>query len=299
MYNLAAMSLRADTVGTARADREFTAVGVTRMLDAIRIVNPAARGSTRRPAARCSARCAERRRPRRHRSIRSPYGVAKVYGHFITVNYRESYGIFACSGILFNHECPKRGLSLSRARSARRGPLKLGPAEELRWEICKLGVIGATRATFVRAMWMMMQQETPKDYVVATGTSHSARDLVDVAFAHAGLDPAKHVRFDPSLLRPADVDHLIGDASRARADLGREPEVSFERLVQMMVDADIERLSRETDRLAAWREFEPSRSSNQLSPSVLRRESFSSRRWRMKAQGVIVREPMGAAARGH
>lgn len=183
-------------------------------------------------------------------SPRSPYGVAKVYGHYITVNYRESYGMHASSGILFNHESPRRGLEFfPRKVSDGVARIKLGLTDNL-----ILGNLDARRdwgfaGDFVRAMWLMLQQDVPKDFVVATGISHSARELVDVAFAHAGLDPDKHIIFDPKLLRPADVDNLVGDASRATAELGWRSEVSFEQLIQMMVDADIARLGRETDRL--------------------------------------------------
>jgi GDPmannose 4,6-dehydratase len=174
---------------------------------------------------------------------RSPYGVAKAYGHYITVNYRESYGIFACSGILFNHESPRRGLEfVTRKVSDGVARIKLGIASELR-----LGNQGARRdwgyaGDYVRAMWLMLQQETPDDYVVATGENHSVRELVEVAFGHVGLRAEDHVREDPAFFRPAEVEQLVGDATKARQRLGWKPEVSFEKLVGMMVDADIERL---------------------------------------------------------
>jgi GDPmannose 4,6-dehydratase len=175
---------------------------------------------------------------------RSPYGVAKVYGHFITVNYRESYDLFACSGILFNHEGPRRGLEfVTRKVSHGAAAIKLGLQNEL-----VLGNLDAERdwgyaGDYVKAMWMMLQQEEPDDYVIATGKAHSVRQLVQVAFEHVELDPDEYVRTDPEFLRPAEVDHLIGDASKAKERLGWEPTTSFEELVRGMVDADIELLS--------------------------------------------------------
>jgi GDPmannose 4,6-dehydratase len=175
---------------------------------------------------------------------RSPYGVAKVYGHFITVNYRESYGMYAVSGILFNHESPRRGLEfVTRKISDGVARIKLGLATELR-----LGNLDAERdwgfaGDYVEAMWLMLQQQEPADYVIATGETHSVRECVEVAFAHAGLEPDRHVVIDPAFLRPAEVDQLIGDPSRARTDLGWEPRTTFRDLVEMMVDADIARLS--------------------------------------------------------
>jgi GDPmannose 4,6-dehydratase len=174
---------------------------------------------------------------------RSPYGVAKAYGHFITVNYRESYDLFAVSGILFNHESPRRGLEfVTRKISDGVARITLGLAQELR-----LGNLDAQRdwgfaGDYVRAMWLMLQREEPSDYVVATGVMHSVRDAVAAAFAHVGLDWERHVVVDPAFLRPAEVDQLLGDASRARAELGWEPRVTFEEMMAMMVEADLERL---------------------------------------------------------
>jgi GDPmannose 4,6-dehydratase len=174
---------------------------------------------------------------------RSPYGVAKVYGHFITVNYRESYGLFACSGILFNHESPRRGREfVTRKVSDGVARIKLGLAKEL-----QLGNLDAHRdwgfaGDYVEAMWRMLQQPTADDYVVATGETHSVRELVEIAFAVVGLRWQDHVRTDPSLLRPAEVDTLIGDAAKARRVLGWKPQVTFPQLVEMMVRADLERL---------------------------------------------------------
>jgi GDPmannose 4,6-dehydratase len=171
---------------------------------------------------------------------RSPYGVAKVYGHFITVNYRESYDLFACSGILFNHESPRRGKEfVTRKISDGVARIKRGATRELR-----LGNLNARRdwgfaGDYVRAMWLMLQQDAPDDYVIATGKAHSVRDFVELAFQRAGLDWREFVKEDPSLLRPAEVDHLIADATKARTKLGWRPEVSFTDLVNLMVDTDI------------------------------------------------------------
>jgi GDPmannose 4,6-dehydratase len=175
---------------------------------------------------------------------RSPYGVSKVFGHYITVNYRESHGLFAVSGILFNHESPRRGLEfVTRKVTDGVARIKLGLADHL-----ALGNLDAHRdwgyaGDYVRAMWLMLQQEQADDYVIATGISHSVKHLVEIAFNHAGLDWEAFVRIDPAFLRPAEVDHLIGDPTKARRQFGWEPSVSFEQLVAMMVDADIERLS--------------------------------------------------------
>jgi GDPmannose 4,6-dehydratase len=177
---------------------------------------------------------------------RSPYGVAKAYGHFITVNYRESYGLFAVSGILFNHESPRRGLEfVTRKVSDAVARIKLGLAHEVH-----LGNLEAKRdwgfaGDYVEMMWLMLQQDEPEDFVIATGESHSIQEFVDLAFGHVGLDPAQYVVVDPKEFRPAEVDHLVGDASKARAKLGWEPRVGFQELVEMMVDADLERLSLE------------------------------------------------------
>ncbi|MCX5737738.1 MAG: GDP-mannose 4,6-dehydratase, partial [Proteobacteria bacterium] len=174
---------------------------------------------------------------------RSPYGVAKCYGHWITVNYRESYGLYACSGILFNHESPRRGLEfVTRKVTDGAARVALGLASELR-----LGNTDARRdwgfaGDYVDAMWRMLQQPEPDDYVIATGVAHSVRELVEIAFARAGLDWEKHVVIDPKLVRPAEVDLLLGDASKARDKLGWKPRVAFRELVEQMVDADLERL---------------------------------------------------------
>jgi GDPmannose 4,6-dehydratase len=177
---------------------------------------------------------------------RSPYGAAKAYGHWITVNYRESYGLFACSGILFNHESPQRGKEfVTRKVTDAAARIKLGVQRKL-----KLGNLDAERdwgfaGDYVEAMWMMLQQDKADDFVIATGQKHSVRELVELAFEHVGLDPEGHVEVDPALLRPAEVNHLCGDSSKARAKLGWKPSVSFPELVRMMVDADLERVRRE------------------------------------------------------
>jgi GDPmannose 4,6-dehydratase len=174
---------------------------------------------------------------------RSPYGVAKVYGHWITVNYRDSYGMFCCSGILFNHESPRRGREfVTRKVTDAVARIKLGMQEELR-----LGNLEARRdwgyaGDYIRAMWLMLQQDQPEDYVIATGETHSVRELVELAFGYAGLDWKQHVVQDPALYRPAEVDSLVGDASKARRVLGWQPQVSFTELIRRMVDADLERL---------------------------------------------------------
>jgi GDPmannose 4,6-dehydratase len=176
---------------------------------------------------------------------RSPYGVAKCYGHFITVNYRESYGLFACSGILFNHESERRGLEfVTRKVTHGAAAVKLGLQQEI-----GLGNLDAERdwgyaKDYVEAMWMMVQQDEPDDYVIATGEVHSVRQLVDVAFGHLGLDPADRVRVDERFLRPAEVEHLVGDASKAHEKLGWAPRTSFDEMIRRMVDSDLELLER-------------------------------------------------------
>lgn len=243
IYNLAAQSFVPTSWNQPMLTAEFDAVGVTRVLEAVRLVDPAIRFYQ---ASSSEMFGKVREVPQRETTPfhpRSPYGVAKVYGHFITVNYRESYGIFACSGILFNHESPRRGLEfVTRKVSWGAAQIKLGLAKDLR-----LGNLEARRdwgfaGDYVEAMWRMLQQPEPDDYVVATGENHSVRDLVEIAFEHAGLDWKKFVKTDPSLLRPAEVDTLVGDSTKARAKLGWKPKVGFAELVRMMVDADLDRL---------------------------------------------------------
>jgi GDPmannose 4,6-dehydratase len=244
VYNLAAQSFVPTSWRQPVLTAEFTGVGVTRMLEAIRAVDPSIRfyqASSSEMFGKAEEVPQTERTPFHPRS---PYGVAKVYGHFITLNYRESYGLFAVSGILFNHESPRRGVEfVTRKISDGVARIKLGLAEELR-----LGNLDAKRdwgfaGDYVEAMWLMLQQDEPSEFVVATGIEHSVRDFIEAAFEHVGLDADRHVVVDPSLLRPAEVDRLVGDASRARDLLGWEPSVSFQELVEMMVDADLARLS--------------------------------------------------------
>ena len=243
VYNLASQSFVPTSWNQPVLTGEFTALGVTRVLEAIRLVNSRARFYQ---ASSSEMFGMVRETPQSEKTQfypRSPYGVAKLYGHWITVNYRESYGLFACSGILFNHESPRRGLEfVTRKVSYGVARIKLGLQKTL-----KMGNLDAERdwgftGDYVRAMWLMLQQDKPQDYVVATGITHSVRTLLEVAFGHVGLDHRLHVELDPGLLRPAEVHHLRGDYSKAKRELGWEPTVGFEGLVQMMVDADIARL---------------------------------------------------------
>jgi GDPmannose 4,6-dehydratase len=249
VYNLAAQSFIPTSWRQPVLTAEFTGVGVTRLLEAIRRVDPEIRFYQ---ASSSEMFGKVREVPQNEQTPfypRSPYGVAKVYGHFITVNYRESYGLFAVSGILFNHESPRRGLEfVTRKISDGVARIKLGLADELR-----LGNLDAKRdwgyaTDYVEAMWLMLQQAEPEDFVIATGEAHSIQEFADAAFAHAGLEAAKYVKTDPQFLRPAEVDHLIGDSSKAREKLGWQRRVSFRELVEMMVDADMERLVTAADR---------------------------------------------------
>jgi GDPmannose 4,6-dehydratase len=203
-------------------------------------------------------RCAKCRRPRLTPFYpRSPYGVSKVFGHYITVNYRESYDLFAVSGILFNHESPRRGLEfVTRKVTDGVARIKLGKADSSARQPRRQRDWGFA-GDYVRAMWLMLQQDEPDDYVVATGVSHSVQQLVEAAFGHAGLDWKRHVQTDPALLRPAEVDHLIGDPAKAKSKLGWQPSVGFDQLVGMMVDADIERhsLTQAPASIGAGREY--------------------------------------------
>jgi GDPmannose 4,6-dehydratase len=254
-YNLAAMSFVPASWDQPMLTGEFNAQGVTRVLEAIRQVDP----SIRLYQASSSEMFGKVREvPQTELTPfypRSPYGVSKVFAHYITVNYRESYNMFAVSGMLFNHESPRRGLEfVTRKVTDGVARIKLGLQDKL-----SLGNLDAHRdwgfaGDYVRAMWLMLQQERPDDFVIATGISHSVRDLVEVAFARAGLDWRKHVSLDPALIRPAEVEHLIGDSSKARLQLEWQPSVDFVGLVNMMVDADLERVAaapRALDRLSA------------------------------------------------
>jgi len=240
IYNLAAMSFVPASWDQPMLTGEFNAQGVTRLLDAVRQVDPGIRFYQ---ASSSEMFGKVREVPQTEQTPfypRSPYGVSKVFAHYITVNYRESYNLFAVSGMLFNHESPRRGLEfVTRKVSDGVARIKLGLAQTL-----SIGNLDAQRdwgfaGDYVRAMWLMLQQDRPTDYLVATGVSHSVRDLVEIAFGHVGLDWQKHVRVDPALLRPAEVDHLLGDPSKARTELGWTPSVNFKELVEMMVDADL------------------------------------------------------------
>lgn len=246
VYNLAAQSFVPTSWEQPVLTSEFTALGVTRLLESIRFVDPTIRCYQ---ASSSEMFGKVRETPQTEMTPfypRSPYGVSKVYGHYITINYRESYNLFAVSGILFNHESPRRGLEfVTRKVTHGVARIKHGLDKEL-----KLGNLDAKRdwgfaGDYVKAMWMMLQQETPSDYVIATGETHSVRELVQIAFAHAGLDWQQYVKIDPAFMRPAEVDLLVGDASKAQRELGWKPEVSFEQLVKMMVDSDVQRVAEE------------------------------------------------------
>jgi len=240
LYNLAAMSFVPASWDQPMLTGEFNAQGVTRVLEAIRQVDP---GIRLYQASSSEMYGKVREVPQTELTPfypRSPYGVSKVFAHYITVNYRESYNLFAVSGILFNHESPRRGLEfVTRKVTDGVARIKLGLADSLR-----LGNLDAQRdwgfsGDYVRAMWLMLQQSQPDDYVIATGESHSVRELVQIAFDHVNLDWQRYVRLDPKFLRPAEVDHLVGDPSKARTALGWRPAVDFAGLVRMMVDADL------------------------------------------------------------
>jgi GDPmannose 4,6-dehydratase len=243
VYNLAAQSFVPTSWNQPVLTAEFTAVGVTRVLEAIRAVDPEIRFYQ---ASSSEMFGKVRQVPQTELTPfhpRSPYGVAKAYGHHITVNYRESYDLFAVSGISFNHESSRRGLEfVTRKISDGVARIKHGLTDELR-----LGNLDARRdwgfaGDYVEAMWLMLQQDEPADYVVATGEAHSVRDFAEIAFEHVGLDLEKHVVVDPRFLRPAEVDQLVGDAAKARRELGWSPRTSFPELVELMVDADLERV---------------------------------------------------------
>ena len=246
IYNLAAQSFVASSWRQPLLTANVTAIGVTNMLEAMRIGAPGARFYQ----ASSSEMYGLIQEPMQSETTpfypRSPYAVAKLYGHWITVNYRESFGLHASSGILFNHESPLRGVEFVTRKVTRTvAAIKLGQAQELR-----LGNIDAKRdwghaRDYVRAMWMMLQQEKPDDYVVATGVTTTVRDMCRIAFAHAGLDMDKHLIIDPAFFRPAEVDVLLGDSSKARKALGWKPEIDLETMIKEMLDADLERLRRE------------------------------------------------------
>ncbi len=243
IYNLAAQSFVPTSWNQPVFTGDITGLGVTRMLDAIRSVNP---GIKYYQASSSEMFGKVREVPQKESTPfypRSPYGVAKVYGHWITVNYRESYDLFTCSGILFNHESPRRGLEfVTRKVTHHAAMIKLEMAKEIR-----IGNLESQRdwgfaGDYVRAMWLMLQQDEPDDYVIATGKTHSVERLLDVAFGHVGLNWRDYTVQDPQFMRPAEVDLLVGDASKAKRNLGWKPEVAFEELIGMMVDSDLKKL---------------------------------------------------------
>jgi GDPmannose 4,6-dehydratase len=246
VYSFAAQSFVPISWSQPLLTGEFTALGVTRVLEAVRLVDPSIRFFQASSSEMFGNVQTEPQNEQTPFWPRSPYGVAKVYGHWITVNYRESYGIFACSGILFNHESPLRGKEfVSRKVSDAAARIKLGLQDKL-----LLGNLDTMRdwgfaGDYVEAVWLMLQQDRPDDYVVATGEKHSVRELVEAAFQHVGLDWRDHVVSDPKLLRPAEINALRGDAAKARRVLGWTPKVAFPELIRMMVDADLERVRRE------------------------------------------------------
>jgi GDPmannose 4,6-dehydratase len=248
VYNLAAQSFVPTSWNQPVLTGEFTALGVTRMLEAVRLVDPKIRFYQASSSEMFGKVLQVPQTESTPFYPRSPYGVAKVYGHYITVNYRESYDLFACSGILFNHESPRRGLEfVPRKVSYGVARIKHGLERELR-----LGNLDAQRdwgyaGDYVKAMWMMLQADEPDDYVIATGETHTVRELVELAFEHAGLDWREHVVVDSRFLRAAEVDLLVGDYGKARRNLGWEPTTNFKELVRMMVDADIELVASQKD----------------------------------------------------
>lgn len=243
VYNLAAQSFVPTSWGQPVLTGEFTALGVTRVLEAVRAVDTSIRFYQASSSEMYGKVLEVPQSETTPFYPRSPYGVAKVYGHYITVNYRESYNLFACSGILFNHESPRRGLEfVTRKVTDGVARIKLGLATEIR-----MGNLDAKRdwgfaGDYVEAMWRMLQQDSPDDYVVATGETHTVRELLEIAFARVGLEYDKYVVIDPAFIRPAEVDLLIGDPTKARKELGWELKTSFKDLVEMMVDADLARL---------------------------------------------------------
>jgi GDPmannose 4,6-dehydratase len=252
VYNLAAQSFVPTSWNQPVLTGDFTGLGVTRMLEAIRVMDSGIRFYQASSSEMFGMVEHSPQTEVTRFYPRSPYGVAKLYGHWITVNYRESYDLFACSGILFNHESPRRGLEfVTRKVSYAVAKIKLGMQKKL-----LMGNLEAERdwgfaGDYVKAMWLMLQQSVPDDFVVATGQTHTVRKLLEVAFSHVGLDYRAHVEVDPNLLRPAEVHHLKGDSRKAHEQLGWKPETSFEELVGMMVDSDINLLSRRLTKTTA------------------------------------------------
>jgi GDPmannose 4,6-dehydratase len=247
IYNLAAQSFVPTSFTQPVLTGEFTALGVTRVLEAVRIVDPTIRFYQASSSEMFGKVVEVPQRESTPFYPRSPYGVAKLYGHWLTINYRESYNIFGCSGILFNHESPRRGLEFVTHKITHAAArIKLGLLDELR-----LGNLEARRdwgyaADYVRAMWMMLQQDHPDDYVIATGETHSVQEFVEEAFGYLDLDWRDHVVQDTKFYRPAEVDLLVGDASKAAKELGWEPSVDFRQLVRLMVDADLQQVRKQT-----------------------------------------------------
>jgi GDPmannose 4,6-dehydratase len=247
IYNLAAMSFVPASWDQPMLTGEFNAQGVTRLLDAVRQVDTSIKIYQASSSEMFGKVLEVPQRETTPFYPRSPYGVSKVFAHYITINYRESYNLFAVSGMLFNHESPRRGLEfVTRKVTNGVARIKLGLADSL-----SIGNLDAHRdwgfaGDYVRAMWLMLQQDKPDDFVIATGVSHSVRDLIQIAFARVGLDWQKYVRVDPALLRPAEVEHLLGDASKAKKELDWTPAVDFKQLVEMMVDADLARQGAKT-----------------------------------------------------
>jgi GDPmannose 4,6-dehydratase len=245
IYHLAGTSFVADSWTQPVLTAEFTAVGAARMLEAMRQVTPDARFYQASSSEMFGKPVDVPQTEATPFRPRTPYGAAKCYAHFLTVNYRDGYGLFAASGILYNHESPRRPLEfVTRKITHAAAAIRTGHASEL-----VLGDLDAQRdwgyaKDYVEAMWLMLQQDEPDDFVIATGETRTVRDLVEIAFDHVGLDPERYVRTDPRFLRPADVEHVVGDASKARARLGWEPRTSFPELVRLMVEADIELLER-------------------------------------------------------
>jgi len=254
VYNLAAQSFVAASWPQPIATAQMTALSVTNMLEAVRIMKPSAR-FYQASSSEMFGKVVET--PQKETTPfypRSPYGVAKVYGHWITTNYRESYNMFACSGILFNHESPRRGLEfVTRKVTDAAARIKLGLQTELR-----MGNLDALRdwgfaGDYVKAMWLMLQQDEPDDYVISTGEMHTVTELLEVAFGHVGLDYRDYVVIDPEFVRPAEVDLLLGDCSKAKEKLGWELEVSFKQLIEMMVDSDLEKARQQLSIAASTR----------------------------------------------
>jgi GDPmannose 4,6-dehydratase len=245
VYNLASQSFVPTSWNQPVLTGEFTALGVTRMLEAVRVVDPEIRFYQASSSEMFGMVHESPQNEKTPFYPRSPYGVAKLYGHWITVNYRESYNLYACSGIFFNHESPRRGIEfVSRKVTYGAARIKLGLQKKL-----KMGNLEAERdwgfaGDYVRAMWMMLQQEKPSDYVIATGITHKVRRLAEIAFGCLDLDYRDYIEADPTLLRPAEVFHLRGDSSKAERELGWKPSVSFEQLIRMMVEADMAKLGK-------------------------------------------------------